>query len=280
MAVKRLAKTTQYPQPHNDTFSWAHGLETATNDRATILPIIMYDEGLGAPSGRQTHPEHSSFSEVSYPNCFVDSRINRAYVELRFTLTKGALETDKIHALNIAFMPIFTAFKEDYTAIDEKSQWEVQDILELQTEDTDRQGYPLYNGVDMTEKYSGSCDLDAAVPGLTTDQGLEGVTFDVTQYYDALQFTTIAGKLKGAQGGLKWITLTRQKPTVKIRIRMRSAVKRMNPYSFFGVMTYVPQVDTDYQIPASGDVTNISHVYVDAKFRYNEWNENFSHNKV
>ena len=59
------------------------------------------------------------------------------------------------------------SFLEDYIAIDELSSLETQDVLEMQSEATDRQGYPLYNAVDMVAKYTGSSTLATNVPGLT-----------------------------------------------------------------------------------------------------------------
>lgn len=280
MPSSMLMKDKWFPLPHNTQHSWCHGIETGTANSTTIYPLCMYDEGLGSPSGRDTNPEHASFAEVSYPNIHVDSRVNSVFAVLELSLTKGALETDKITALRIGVMPIFTSFLENLTAKDEKSTMEIEDILELQHEDTDRQCYPLYNGVKMTEKFTGSATLSASVPGLTTTQVLEGVTWDIDSYYDALHYFTNGKKLGKSQGGLKWYTLTRQHPRVKIGIKLRSKSKYANPYMFFGVMTHCPQTDNIHQIPPAGDTTNINHVYADIRWRFNEWNPKFNFEKV
>ena len=150
----------------------------------------------------------------------------------------------------------------------------------MQTESADRQGYPLYNGVKMVEKYSGSATLSASVPGLTASQVLEGVAFSYNNYYDMLQFMTNSGKLRNVQGGLKWFTMTRDRPVRKFNLRMRSSTKAINPYTFHGVMVTVPSVDTGYQLPVSGDTTNVNHVAVSLITRYNEWNPDFNFKKV
>ncbi len=168
MAIaSRMVKTKIYPRPHNITNSWGHGLESAVVNQATIYPIIINDEGLGTPSAYEANPKNASFVEAAEPNCFPESRVDLVIAKLTLALTKPAVETDKVVALKIAFMPIFTSF-DDYTAIDELSTLEIQDVLELQTESTDNQGFPLYNNVDMKIGLSAaSLVLATNVPGLT-----------------------------------------------------------------------------------------------------------------
>lgn len=276
MITKQLRKQTWYPRPHIEYTDFQLGSEIAGTTAYTIVPIAMYDEGLGSPSSYNANRQHASFAEAAEPNCYPNSTINHMMVEVEFTLTKGALHTDNIDALKVCYNPIFMAFKEDYTAIDEVTSIEVQDVLEMQTEATDRQGYPLWNGGDMTQKYTNSSLQATNVPGLTASQALEGVTFDEDTYYDALHFLSIEGKLKSVQGGLKWLTLTRRSPTRKIRIHIRPKVKAMNPYTFFGVMLGCPQGDTRWQIPPAADTTAIGHVHVSVKKRFNEWNQSFN----
>ena len=48
-------------------------------------------------------------------------------------------------------MPITTSFLEDISAKDELSTLTVGQILEMQTESTDRQAYPLWNNVNMLD---------------------------------------------------------------------------------------------------------------------------------
>ncbi len=162
-----LMKTKWYPRPHNEAITWGHGLETGVVNQATIVPITMYDEGQGDPSAYDANPEHASFAEVNMPNCFPDSRINLIHAEFRISLSKAAIETDKVVALRYAFMPIFTTF-DDIAVNDERSGLDIGEILELQRETTDRQSYPLYNAVDMLPGTAAAVGvLNAAVPGLT-----------------------------------------------------------------------------------------------------------------
>ncbi len=278
--ISKLMRTTWYPRPHDFENSYMHGIETGVDNQATIYPIMMYDEGLGAPDAYNAHPENSSFATAGEPNCFVESRVNTIKCNVHFSLTKACLETDKIHAVRCAFMPIFMAFKDNYTAIDEVANFEVQDSLEMQFETTDRQGYPLYNGVKMANSYTNSGLLPTNVPGLTATQIIEGVPFVTNAFYDSIHWLTISGKVKGSVGGLKWFTLTRSKPVKRIKIFIKAKVKRMNPYTFCGLLTIVPKVDTPDQYAISGETTNVNHVKVDINTRFNEWNQDYDFGKV
>lgn len=275
MVKSKLMRQKWFPRPHDMGYGWSHGMETAVNNYYTMMPIVMQDEGLGAPISYNANPEHASFAAVGEPNCYPDSTVEDVITTLRFSLTKAALETDKIHAVRCMFMPVFAAFKEPYEATEDRTGATLSTVLELQKESTDRQAYPLFNGVKMTEKFTNSALLDSKVPGLTTTQVLEGITFSPGTYYNSIQYETIGGIVKKHSGGIKWFTLTRQRPVIEIRIKHRSSVKRMNPYTFFGVITGVPKIDNDDQIPISTETTNVSHVHVDFRCRYSEWNQGF-----
>ncbi len=275
-----LMKTKWYPQPHAVKYNWLHGLETGAVNNYTIVPIAFQDEGLGTPSAQETHPENAAFAVEPAANCFPDSRINIVTVELDVSLTKACLETDKLPAVRCCYMPIFTSFLNDLTTIDELSSIEIQDVIELSSESTDRQTYPNYNDVKMVEKVANSALMDQLHPNLTTTQVLEGVPFDPVIYYNALQYLTISEKLKRVQGGLNWFTLTRFRPVKKIRIFIRPKVKRMNPYTFFGVLFGVPKANDDFQYPMSGETTNVSHVSVNFTSRFNEWHQDFNFKRI
>ncbi len=280
LVPSKLMKTKWFPQPHAHTNTCGFGLETAAANSATILPITIHDEGLGTPSDIETNPENANFAVNTSPNCHADSRVDTILTEINLSLTKGALETDKIHALKFAYMPIYTAFIDDYTAIDELTSAEIQDYLMLQTESTDRQGFPLWNGVKMLVPIANQQLLHANVPGLTTTQGIEGVTFNQHNYYNMLHYYTNKGKLKSVQGGLKWGTLTQRFPTARIRIRQRPDTKAQNPYTFFGVLVFVPSSDDLHQIPIASETTNITHVKMFSYSRFNEWNADFNFKKI
>ncbi len=269
-----LMRTKWYPQPHKMANTWLYELDNAAID-STIYPIIMQDEALGSPSILETNPTNASFAVSSAPNCYYGARVNNIYGNIKINLTSKAID-DNLPSVRFAVMVIALAFKNNYTVIDDLSSVETQDVLELQTEDTDKQGYPLWNGTDMLEAAAGSADLAATVPGLTTDQQIEGVAFSETTYYDALSYLTIAGKMKSLQSGLKWYTLTPNKPFINIPIHIKSSAKTINEFTFQGVLIHVPVVDSGDQNLSTLDITAATgYVRCNVNFRYYEWHQDF-----
>ncbi len=275
----KLMRTEWYPQPHEMKHGWFYELDNALID-STMYPIIMYDEGLGTPSDQETHPENAAFAVVNRPNCFVNSRINDIKGQLKLYLTSKAID-DNIPSIRCAFDVIKMSFLENYDAKDELSGSTIKSELELQTESTDRQGYPLFNGTKMPELFANSALLDAAVPGLTGTQVMEGVAFNPTAFYNVLHWTTIRGMLKSSQRGLKWLTLTPNKPVANISISIDSKVKAMNEYTLYALLVHVHGVDEVYQNVVTADITaSTNYVGAQVWFRYNEWNPDFNFKRI
>jgi len=274
MVKSMLMREKWYPRPHHKEYSITTTLESAAVNDTCIFPIINYDEGLGSASAYEANPGHASFVEASQPNCFPDSFINQVGSTLSFNMTKGAIETDKLQAIRCGFMMINMSFLEDYTALDEISTLDISEVLELQTEATDRQGYPLWNTVDMVEKFTGSANVPTGTPGLSGI--IEAVAWNTLNYYDNLHFFTTAGKLKHVQRGMKWFTLTQARPQRQFKIFVGGKSKRMTPYSFTGLLVTVPPGNTKEQYHVDSETTVIPHVAIDFKYRYSEWNGHFN----
>ncbi len=281
LRVKQFTKVEMYAQPHNIAKSFMFELDDETLN-STIVPFAFYDEGLGTPTALETHPENAAFAQVAnQANCFINSRINIVVADLRFSLTSKALD-ENLPSIRLAFMPIHMAFIDDYTAIDELSTLEVQDVLEMQTESTDNQGGPLYvAATDMPEGTVGSALYATTTPFLDTDTGLEAVAFNPNVYYNMLHFMTNSGKLKATQGGMKWFTLSANNPTRSFNIHIRPKVKRMNKFTYFGCLVHVP-IHSDFdQNLDTGDITAATqYVKCSTRCRYSEWNQDFNSRKV
>lgn len=280
MVTKKMMKTTWYPRPHDQEINFGFACESGAANQATIVPLVMYDEGLGVISDYESNPENANFVETDSPNVYPDSRINSVNSTVTLTLSKAAYETDKLIALQYAVMPIYLNFKEDQTPNDELSGLDIGEILEMQMESTDRQSYPLWNNVDMVTGITASTLLPASVPGLTTNQNLEAVAFSIDDYYDALHYYTNGNKLRSVVGGLRWGMLSRNRPVKRFTVRGNPAVKRANEYMFCGILIYVPESGNPRQSFGLGDTTNVTHMHAHIHTRYNEWNENFNHKKV
>ncbi len=272
-----MSKLPMYPRPHVLDNSFNLSINVAGKD-STIYPLIIQDEGLGTPSGYSSNPQNAAFAEAATPNCYPDSRINSIMARFRIALTKGCVHTDLIEEMNIVVIPIFMSFKENYTAIDEVSSEEVQDSLEMQYESTDRQGYPLYNATDLT---GDNLSLSNDVPGLTGGNTIEGITFLLDNLYNTLQYRTISGKTSASIGKIQILTIKRRQHKIyNLKIRLTDKVKRMNPFTFCGVLFHIPAQQLSQQIGNIADDSAIDHINIAVESRYLERNENFDHMRV
>lgn len=275
--ITRLVPTTQYPYPHELSCQFLLNIDDS-DQNCTIINNLHHDEAV-LPSAIKTHPENLAFTETDAPNVSHDSKIFKVNTTIRVTLTKGAVNTDKVQAVRFAFMSIHGAF-EDFDAKDELTSATPGTILEITKESTDRQSYPIYNGTKLTEKFTNSALQDALMPGLTTTQKIEQVDFDPDLYYDALHYYTNSGMLKKVQDGLRWITLTQKNPTKLIKFTQTSSTKASNPYTILAHMIYAPESGSKYAIQTVGETTDITHLAVEYRSRFLEWHDKFLFDRV
>ncbi len=274
-----MSKVPEYPRPHEWVYNFAIALESAAAGNDTILPIITYDEGLGVINSYKSCPENAGFAETASDHCYPTSRINNVWTELRVSMSKVMLETDKVPAIRFATATIHTAFNEGADALDEVSTLDLNEILELQSETTDRQTYPLYNAVDLKDyKSNAGLDMPAEQLGLDTDLEIEAINFSHDDYYDCLHYYTNGEKLKAICTKLTWHTLTRQRPFKVLNFRQQENTKYMNPYAFLGVLLYCPTtVQFDQYGKASDTTIETSTLELSWHARYNEFNHEFDH---
>lgn len=277
MATKMLKKITVYPRPHYDQMDWE--LNAATQN-CTTLPVVMYDEGLGDPGLYEAHPENALHTEVGQPNCNPDSRINKINVTIRMSLLPAHHLIDGLHKLVVGVLPYYLAFKDDYVALDELSTLDIEDILKLQRESTDRQGYPLWNAADCLAAGSTDVLLATNVPGLTGGQAIEGTAFDYEKYFEAKRHYTNAGKLNAVAPRIFFKTATRYKDAIFSFKVLNRRVKRMNPYAACGFIIFVVKSDANKQAYNAGQFTTQSVVAVKTQYLYNEWNDDFNMKRV
>ncbi len=296
MAFKR-----NYPNIHKFEIGCIFKGNTATVQQQTIMPILFNDDGRRDADQLNVHPEHASFAVDATPNCFPDSTIGRMRIKLELksrdavwnniildgTTVANTLATavtisgQAKHAMRFKVLPIYTAFSEDLDALDIKSTETIKSTLELQYETTTRQTYPLWNGVDMKNGTS----FAATMPGIGAT-AIEAVAFDEDTYYNMLNYGTAKGLLrKICPGGMKWYTLTRNKPyqDVFLSPKPRSNIKRINPYTFCGLLVKFEEFNTNGQLNDQLFNTATTDVeFADARLEcyYEEWNPYFDMRKV
>ncbi len=277
-----MTKVPEYPRPHTFDYNFAMSVESTAIRQTTICPIVTYDEGLGAMSAYKSNPVNASFVEVKTDHCFPTSKVNRVFAKLDISMSKLMLETDKVHAVRFATMTLHTAFMDGQLAEDEVSTLDLNEILELENEQTDRQTFPLWNDVDLADyKTNAGLDMPAETPGLDTDLEIEAVAFTTNSYYDCLHYFTNGPKLRTISTPLRWHTLTRQHPVTSVFFSQQSNTKFLNPYTFLGALIHVPNNGKPDQFGKPSDTTiDTSTLEFSFQVRYNEFNHEFNHSML
>ncbi len=269
--AKRLIKITTYSRPHNFENNFTLSMYSSAK-RATIYPLITSDEGQGNSFSYNSNPRHASFAERDGGHCYPGAKVNKLFTQTILSLTKLCVQTDKIYTARVYIFPIYFAFTKDYTAKDELSGETTPASLEMQSEDVDNQGYPIYNGTDCT---GGDLNLDADQLGLTTDVKIEYITPQMSTLYQRLQYASNKEHLKTVIGRGKWYTITRDKPVIINSSYVNSKVKAINEKTFCGEYIFMPTPGEAGNLNLGGDATDLAggHVLVHKFTKYNEWFE-------
>ncbi len=247
MAIKRI-----FDQPHEFHGSFNASVESSTVNYQTIIPIIMNDDALGDPMSNNVHPEHASWAQSVNPNCYPDSHVKNMKIIVDLIVPKALGAALPKVSVDYAF--ISCAFPEDLNALDEGTGFTIKTLLELQSESTDRQCYPLFTTVDLANaSLQGSL-----VPGLDTDQKLEAVAFSVEALKDQRRYGMLKGLLRKLLPiGLRTAVVTNsyasgghKRLTFKF---IPKNTKFINPYTFLGLFLKVRQMAEQNAIDPSND---------------------------
>ncbi len=276
----------QYPLPHNFKFGFSLSAEGPTKD-STILPLLRATEQAVGVSAIEVNPRNANFAEDTGCIIHMGSIVPRINLSFSMAMTKEAIETDKCRQLKVNWMPIYIAFEDSLIAKDDKTGVEVEDILELQHDATNKDTYPLYSTVDLTGIVFSHAVSTVPFTEVFGDSGLggnlipESVAFDKELFYDALSYYTNSGMLSKVIGKMNTVILKRDKPFLYHSNNYTNpAVKRGNPYTFCGILFNCPQVLDGDQFFKAGDTTAVDHVHITGRVRFDEWNAEFDQSAI
>ncbi len=270
--------SAEHPLPHNFNQNFAFNLDSATSKNATYVPLILNDEGLVNADTVNVNPEHGSFAESNTPYCYKNSIIPKINLTIRASMSKGSIETDKLRNIKFSWMPVYISFLNRLEAEDSKTAVQIEDILELQHETVGKSCYPIWSGtnLDDTSLIGIHANATTALMGLTTNANMETVAFNKELFFDALQYYTNAPMLKKVTGKMRSVTLSRDRHYVYHSNNFtHPMVKRINNYTFCGILIHAGlEGSNDQQFPI-GDLTAIVHMTFRVHVRYDEWNSEF-----
>lgn len=282
MAFKRAPrgyKSAEFPLPHNFKYRFTLQAEDETKN-STILTLIKATETAIDAENVEANPSHATFAEDTGPMTFMGSIVPKISFNMTATLTKGAVETDKIRNLNFKWCPIYTSFLNSLEAEDTKTAIQIEDILELQHFTTAKDVLPDFTTVNLgtgTQPVStvGITETFASYD-LSVNTSLESVAFNEETLWDAFQFFSNRGMLNKVMGQWRTVTVSRDRPYKYYNNNFTNPiVKRSNPYTYCGVLVHLPQAGSAGQLVDAGDTTAIDHILFDVQVRYDEWNRDF-----
>ncbi len=280
MVYKQVPKgylKAEHPLPHNFNYDLNFSIDDSLSLNATYLPLILNDEGLVNADTKVVNPRHGSFAEENTPYCFHDSIIPRMTISMSAKLTKAGIETDALRSVKFNWMPVYVSFLNRLEAQDSKTAVQVEDILELQHETVGKSVYPIWTGTNMnigTVGIHGSATT--AFMGLTVNNTIETVAFDKELFFDAMQYYTNSPMLKKVIGKMHSVHVSRDRVYKYYSNNfINPMVKRINDYTFCGILVHVPKINDAEQLGVAADTTGIDHMMLQCYVRYDEWNSEF-----
>lgn len=276
-------KASEYPLPHN--FQYVVGLDLAAeNKNDTIMTIVRGSDTVNAPSTIEVHPENETFAEETGALCNHESIIDKMSINMHIGMTNHSIQTDQIGAINLYYMPITGAFLEAWNPEDKKSTNDVGEILRVTDSVTQQEVVPTFSGTKLgtgtsNQPLSTINDTETiAMYGLSTTAVMEGVDFVEDTLWDSFQYYTIHGKMAAVTGTWRKLALSTRRPTINIHMNrfVPRSVRRINPYTYFGMLIYMPLAGSFNQPSARINEVNTGvHVMCNMAVRYNEWNQEF-----
>lgn len=268
-----------HPLPHNFQYIFTLQAEAAAKD-ATMLTLIKASKDCNDPNSIEVNPTNANFSEEIGTKIQMNSIVPRVMFNMKVSITKLGIETDKLRSIQFKWMPIYMAFLDSLEASDIKTGQQIEDILELQHSTSTQMTYPLFSGTDLDVGVQANGTINDTElfgdHGLTTDLKLESVAFDEEDFWDTLRYKSYAGKLRKHIGKIHTVNVTRDRPYSFYSNNVtEGTVKRGNQYTFCGILVWIPAAGQLGQVFAAGDTTVIDHLYFTVKVAYDEWNPDF-----
>ncbi len=271
-------KSAEWPLPH--AMQLFTGLEADDETKnSAIFPIIKATEGAIGTENTNVNPSHGSFAEDGSPICSMDSIVPRINLRLSAIMSKGAIETDKMRTIRFDWFPIYTSFLPSLEAEDDKTATQIEDVIEMTHQTTDKEAYPLHSGVKLTD--GGAYPLGALQHsevygdvGLTTNLVMESVAFDKKAFWENMRWKTNKGMLAKVVGKYRTVIITRDRPyTYTSNNFTNPIVKRMNPYTSCSILIHCQVAGKADQTFKEADTTAIKHLDVQMEVNYDEWNQ-------
>ncbi len=297
MIPPRGFKAENYPLRHKLKFGFGLSAQADTQNTAFAHIIHSSSDMDVEPDTIQVNPHNPAYEEDTGPLVRQMSIIDKLRISLRFNLTADCNDKahtsrtstsevfsgDRIKHLKFLWRPIFFSFPEKLDAADDDTTTTVASILGMTKDATNEDvvalttnDLPAVGSSDLTQPVS---TVNAAQVfgdfNLTTNTVMEDHVWDEELFQDAIRRYTNKGALKACVGRTRYVNLTQQRPYKSFFIDkpVPRAIRRVVPYSTFGIQIHVPiqsEVDADYySVLLTGGVAHLGCKII---ARFHEWN--------
>ncbi len=275
-------KTELYPLFHNLFYSFGLSLKDSA-ENSTIMTFVKNYKGVNNADTITTNPHNANLDTETGAICNKMSIIENLTLSMKFTLTEDAI-TDGVTSVRLITMPIFTVFPEKLDSTDDVTTTTGAAILELTKDATQEDITPAFATKLSTGAGAGSLSHPVSTVNftevfgtlnLTTNTAMEGVPWNNNIFWKCMRNYTNKGAIKSMVGRQRTIRLTKDHPTKTVYIKkfVPRAVRRIMPYSYFGMLVHLPldsEHEQDYYSGAT--TTDKPHVGVKSVCNYKEWN--------
>ncbi len=260
---------------------------------SAIFTLVKNYKTVTSAKTVDVNPHHTNFVTDGGSVCQPMSIIDQLRLTLRFSLTESSIDTDKIPDLHVLWRPIFFSFPEKLDAADDETTTTVASILSLTKDATEEDVTPAHGGTaaklvvnSSTATYPASTVNLTEVFGLmnlTTNTGPEGSPHDELVFQKAIAYYTNKGALKACVGATRHMTLSKDRASRTYRINkfVPRSIRRIVPYTFFGILVHLPVLGERGQyIFAPNPAATAGHVGVSVICNYHEWHNDFNQKMI
>ncbi len=276
----RGLKTTEHPLRHR--FDYSFGLSASTGSMSSAwITLVKNYKSVNAPTGVFVNPHSDQMDTETGAICAPMSIVQN----IRIIITASKSTTiNKDEPVKFSWTPFFASFPEKYDATDDDGGLSVAAVMQLTKDATEEDITPLSSNklpvlgssdkphplstVNLTEAYNTHLNM-------TTDATMEDTPFSMETFQNLLAIGTNKGALKACLGRTRHYTMERnsQVKTWYIRKFVPRSIRRIVPYTFFGLLFNVPiEADVDSYYHDVALTTSKSHVGFKVLIRYDEWN--------
>ncbi len=281
-------KAMEHPLKHKFRFSFGLSANLGAANSA-LIPLIKNYKTVTSPTTTKVNPKNAGIDLETGAVCAPMSIIENLTLTMSFT-GLNVQTTDELRSVKFNWMPIFGSFGEKWDADDTgASGGTVAAMLQLTKDVTQEDMTPITTNklkvlgtadtlhpvstVNLVEVYNTHLNM-------TTDLAMEDCPFNQTAFFNLMQYGTNKGALKACVGKIRYGQVgysTNNRDYVKsyfIKKFVPRAVRRIVPYSFFGIMINVPLITEHGQVYTEDIAlqSTLNHVGVKIHVNYDEWN--------